>query len=108
MRSRGTFNEFENVVQEYFQLNHAELVPKDELEKTCTDVYYFPMQVVRKEDSSTSKVCVVFDTSAHSTSGMSLNDHFMIGPTVHSSLSDVLLHFRRYKVALTTYVSGMY
>ena len=81
LRSRGTFKEFANVVQEYFELNHAEPVPTDELEKTCTDVYYFPMHVVRKEDSTTSKIRVVFDASANSTSGTSLNDHFLIGPT---------------------------
>ena len=78
LRSRGTFKEFENAVQEYFQLNHAEPVPKDELGKTCTEVYYFLTHVVRKEDSCTSKVRLIFDASAHSTSGTSLNDHFMV------------------------------
>ena len=55
-----------------------------------------------------SKVCVVFDASAHSTSGASLNDHFIVGPRVHSSLIDVLLRYRRYKVALATDVSRIY
>ena len=55
-----------------------------------------------------SKVRVVFDDSAHSASGTSLKDHFMVGPTVHSSLIDVFLRFRRYKVALTTDVSRIY
>ena len=63
---------------------------------------------IRKEDSCTRKVRVVFDASAHSTSGVSLNDHFMVRPTVHSSLIDLLLRFRGYKVALTTDVSRMY
>ena len=74
-------------------------------QKSTTFLY---MLVVKKEDSCTSKVRVAFDASAHSTSGTSFNDHFMVGPTVHSSLIDVVLRFRRYKEALTTDVSRMY
>ena len=39
---------------------------------------------------------------------MSLNDTLLVGPTVHSSLIDVLLRFRFYRVAITTDVSRMY
>ena len=108
LRSKGTFQEFADVIREYFELNHAEPVPVEELDKRCTEVYYFPMHAVRKETSSTSKVRVVFDASAKTTSGTSLNDHLLVGPTVHSSLVDVLLRFRQHKVALTTDVSRMY
>ncbi len=47
----------------------------------------------------------VFDASAKSSSGVSLNETLLIGPTVHPSLIDVLLRFR---IALTTDVSKMY
>ena len=50
----------------------------------------------------------VFDASAKSSTGVSLNDTLMIGPTVHPPLIDVLLRFRLYRVALTTDVSNMY
>ena len=40
--------------------------------------------------------------------GVSLNDTLLVGPTVHSSLIDVLLRFRFHRVALTTDVSRMY
>ena len=108
LRSKGQFQEFAKAMQEYFNLGHAEPVPPKERNNTCTDSYYLPMHVVRKEDSSTSKVRVVFDASANTTSGTSLNDHFLVGPTVHPSLIDVLLRFRQYRVALTTDVSRMY
>ena len=36
------------------------------------------------------------------------NDHLLIGPTVHPSIINVLLHFRCHRVALTTDVSWMY
>ena len=108
LRRKGAFQEFADVIREYFELGHAEPVPIKELDRQCTEVYYFPMHAVRKETSSTSKIRVVFDASAKSTSGASLNDHLLVGPTVHSSLVDVLIRFRQHKVALTTDVSRMY
>ena len=66
------------------------------------------MHAVRKESSTTTKVRAVFDASAKSSSGISLNDMLLVGPTVHSSLVDVLLRFRMHRVALTTDVSRMY
>ena len=59
----------------------------------------------RKNLSTTTKIRAVFDTSAKSSSGVSLNDTLLVGPTVHPSLVDVLLRFR---IALITDVSNMY
>ena len=52
------------------------------------------MHAVRKESSSTTKIRAVFDASAKTSTGISLNDTLLVGPTVHSSLIDVLLRFR--------------
>ena len=64
-------------------MGHAELVPVHDLSKPCNEVYYFPMLAVRKETRSTSKVHVVFNAFAKTASG-TLNDYFLIGPTVHA------------------------
>ena len=66
------------------------------------------MHAVRKELSTTTKLRVVFDASAKSTSGSSLNDQFLLEPTVHPPLVDILVRFRRYKVVMTADVSKMY
>ena len=50
----------------------------------------------------------VFDASAKSSTGVSLNDTLLVGPTVHASLVDVLLRFRQHRVALIADVSRMY
>ena len=68
-------------------MGHAELVPVADLSKPCNEVYYLPMHAVRKEASSTSKVQVMFDVSAKTASGTSLNDHLLVGSTVHPTLS---------------------
>ena len=66
------------------------------------------MYVVHKDSSTTTKIRAVFDASAKSASGVSLNDTLLVGPTVHPLLIDVLLRFRMHRVALTTDVSKMY
>ena len=108
LRAKDRFQEFGEVIDEYLQMNHAELVPSADLERPREEVFYLPMHAVVKESSSTTKIRAVFDASAKSSSGVSLNDQLLIGPTVHSTLVDVLLRFRRHRVALTTDVSRMY
>ena len=43
------------------------------------EVFYMPMHVVFKESSTTTKIRPVFDASAKSTTGVSLNDILMVG-----------------------------
>ena len=50
----------------------------------------------------------MFDASAKSSTGVSLNDVLLVGPTIHPSLVDVLLRFRLHRIALTADVSKMY
>ena len=108
LQSKGQFAELTDVMEEYFGQDHAEQVPAADLDKPATQVFYLPIHVVRKESSSTTKVRAVFDASAASSTGVSLNDTLLVGPTLHSSLTDVLLRFRMHRIALTTDVSRMY
>ena len=66
------------------------------------------MHAVYKRSNSTTKVWAVFDASAKSSTGTSLNDLLLVGTTVHLPLLDVLLCFRMHRVALTADVSKMY
>ncbi len=95
-------------MEEYIEMKHAETVPVVDLQKPSNSVFYLPMHAMRKEQSTTTKIRAVFDASAKSFSGVSLNDTLLVGPTVHPSLIDVLLYFRTHRIALTTDVSKMY
>ena len=66
LRSKGQFDTFNAVMEEYFQMGHAELVPAADLEKSQQEVLYLPMHAVRKETSSTTKIRAVFNASAKS------------------------------------------
>ena len=74
-------------------MNYAEPVPETYLHRPQGSVFYLPMHTVRKESSTTTKVRAVFDASAKSSNGTSLNDILLISLTIHSSLVDVLLRF---------------
>ena len=80
----------------------------EDLDKDPSTVFHLPMHVSYKSSSSTTKVRAVFDASAKSASGVSLNDTLLVGPTVHPPLLDVLLRSRMHRIALTADISKMY
>ena len=95
-------------MQEYLDLGHAELVPREDMDKEPSQVFYLPMHAVYKACSSTTMIRAVFDASAKSSFGISLNDTLLVGPTVHPPLIDVILCFRTQRIALIADVSKMY
>lgn len=74
-------------------MEHAEIIPEADLNKPVSQTFYLPIHAVYKQSSLTTKVRAVFDASAKSSTGVSLNDLLMVGPTIHPSLIDVLLRF---------------
>ena len=82
--------------------------PRISTSRSTRCITYLYMLCASSQLSSTSKVRTVFDASAPSTTGVSLNNTLLLGSTTHSSLFDVLLRFRLYRIALTTDTSRMY
>ncbi|XP_065077952.1 uncharacterized protein LOC135701162 [Ochlerotatus camptorhynchus] len=94
-------------INEYLALGHCRVVPSAECENP-EFAYYLPHHCVMKPASSTTKLRVVFDASAKSSTDLSLNDVMEIGPTVQESLFNILLRFRWYKFVFTADVLKMY
>lgn len=61
-----------------------------------------------KPSSTTTKLRVVFDSSAKTTSGLSFNDILLKGPPSYPKLTCIILHFRDFLIALTANISKMY
>lgn len=79
-------------MSEYERQGHMNIVPK----KTENNVsYYMPHHNLLREESSTTKLRVVFDVSAALSTGISLNNLQMVGPTVQDDLLAMLLRFRQ-------------
>ena len=68
----------------------------------CGPVFYMPHRPVIKESSVSTKVRPVFDASAKGFNGLSLNDSMEVGPCLLSNLTEILLRFRRWQIALTS------
>ncbi|GFX50987.1 integrase catalytic domain-containing protein [Trichonephila clavipes] len=79
IKKPAIYSQYRDFMHEYLTLGHMELVPKNDYAKR--EAYYLPHHAVL-QDSSTTKLRVVFDASAKSTSGYSLNDIRMVGPRV--------------------------
>ncbi|XP_073820557.1 uncharacterized protein [Musca autumnalis] len=70
--------------------------------------YFIPHHCVQRPESTTTKLRVVFDASAKTSSSHSLNDLMYTGPTVQSDLFSIPLRFRLLKYVFTTDVEKMY
>lgn len=96
--------EYSTFLKEYAELGHLS-------ESAVTEgvpTYYFCHHAVLKESSESTKLRVVFDGSAPSSSGYSLNDLMMIGPNMQDSLFAILIRARHYKFILTGDIEKMY
>lgn len=92
-------------MDEYVNLGHMTKVQDDSQTNVC---YYMPHHGVLKEDRTTTKLRVVFDASAVTTSGYSLNNIQMVGPTIQQDLFSILLRFRTHQIVISADIEKMY
>lgn len=103
-RNPSLETQYSAVINESIELGHMSVI-KDSPEH---DGFYMPHHAVIKESSSTTKIRVVFNASAKSSSGVSLNDTLMIGPTIQDSIFSLHLKFRLHEIAITADIEKMY
>ncbi|XP_073821396.1 uncharacterized protein [Musca autumnalis] len=92
-------------MEEYENLGHMTKISADAIRSPH---YFIPHHCVQRPESTTTKLRVVFDASAKTSSSHSLNDLMYTGPTVQSDLFSILLRFRLPKYVFTTDVEKMY
>lgn len=92
-------------MKEYEQLGHMSKICSPENENNS---FYLPHHGVVKEHSLTSKLRVVFDGSAPSDSGWSLNDLQYVGPILQQDLLNILVRFRQHNIVFTSDITKMY
>ena len=96
---------YRKFMKEFIDMGHLELVPEEEVEMLNQDCYYLPHHGVLKESSTTTKLRVVFDASARSTNGVSLNQILAVGPRVQQVIFKIL---RFHVIGLAADVAKMY
>jgi len=87
-------------------LGHMEEVPPEEINKT--PAYYIPHHAVIKPSSTTTKTRIVFDASAKTTKGDSLNSNLSPGPVNQPDLVRQVLHFREGPIGLKGDITKVY
>ncbi|XP_070851478.1 uncharacterized protein [Drosophila suzukii] len=102
-------------IEEYFKLGQITPAVSSERSTVSTsktscrvESCVFPHHAVYKEDSLTTKQRIVFDASAKTSNGRSLNDVLSVGPTLQNDLPAVLLNWRQYRHVFTADIQRMY
>ncbi|XP_072400679.1 uncharacterized protein [Diabrotica undecimpunctata] len=96
---------YTDFINEYQDLGHMALVTAEDLKYPS---YYLPHHGVLKSDNTTTKLRVVFDGSAKTTTDLSLNDCLKVGPTIQSDLLSILIRFRFFNIVLAADIEKMY
>ncbi|XP_046810810.1 uncharacterized protein LOC124420759 [Lucilia cuprina] len=89
-------------MEEYERLGHMKLTTNN------SGKYYLPHQAVIRENSLTTKLRVVFDASAKTTNGKSLNDVMYTGPRLQKDIFDIILKWRLWRYVMMADVEKMY
>lgn len=98
-------NDYVAFLEEYERLGH---MSKVENESDVENSYYLAHHCVVKEESTTTKVRVVFDGSAKASNGLSINDIQIVGSQLQDDLFDILLRFRKHRYILSADAEKMY
>ncbi|GFS48753.1 integrase catalytic domain-containing protein [Trichonephila inaurata madagascariensis] len=106
IKKPAIYSQYRDFMQEYLTLGHMELVPKHDY--AIREAYYLPHHAVLRDSSTTTKLRVVFDASAKSTTGHSLNDLLMVGPRVQRDVYPILLSFRTFQIAVCADLEKMF
>ncbi|XP_031635614.1 uncharacterized protein LOC116348687 [Contarinia nasturtii] len=115
-RTDGLMERYSAGINDYFELN--QIVPAisseddhctvTETNKPTVTACYLPHHPVIREDSLTTKLRVVYDASASTSNGKSLNDILCIGPALQNELPAVILNWRTYEFVFIADIQKMY
>ncbi|XP_060855378.1 uncharacterized protein LOC132933060 [Metopolophium dirhodum] len=101
LKDRELYDQYRAFMQEYKDLGHMTIARQP-------GKYYIPHHAVVKRIGSAVKLRVVFDASAKSSTGKSLNDLLHVGPKLQTDISDLLHRCRTLKYMFTADICKMY
>lgn len=105
LATNPTFSErYVQFMQEYENSGHMTAVSNS----SERNGFFLPHHGVEKECSLTTKLRTVFDGSARSSNGISLNSLQMVGPVVQSDLFSILIRFRTHRYCISADIQAMY
>lgn len=97
-----------NFMDEYRKLGHMTSQGILNLQGCDKASYILPHHAVFKASSTTTKCRVVFDASAKTIGGASLNDNLLVGPKLQDDLFYIVLRLRLHKYTLNADIKMMF
>ncbi|XP_024893519.1 uncharacterized protein LOC112468532 [Temnothorax curvispinosus] len=97
--------EYTDFLDEYERLDHMTEIPVSDV---AEEGYFIPHHPVFKRDSHTTKLRVVFNASSKSSTGVSLNDVLLAGPTLQEDMFSIVTRFRTHRYVLSADIEKMY
>ncbi|GFX07317.1 retrovirus-related Pol polyprotein from transposon 17.6 [Trichonephila clavipes] len=91
--------------RDYTFAGHMEEIKNETLDKIN---YYIPHHSVYKPEKTSTPLRVVFDVSAKTTSGFSLNSILLNGGIIQQDLFSIVSRFRKHEYAFSAYIKKMY
>lgn len=94
--------EYSKVFKEYLDVGYLEQIPSHS--KNGENYYVIPHHCITRP----GKFRIVYDASAKTAQGFSLNDTLLTGKKLHKDIVTVLLNFRVHTIAFTCDIKGMF
>ncbi|XP_066589337.1 uncharacterized protein [Prorops nasuta] len=93
-------------IREYEQLGHMEKVTTNAID--TDSLVYLPHHAVFKLENGKQKIRVVFNASAKTKSGLSLNDILLVGPKLQKDITAILMNWRDFRFVGITDIVKMF
>lgn len=111
-QNKDFFEAYSACINGYLETNQMQLVStKEDYHKLSAESYkcsYLPHHAVVKAGQSVKDLRVVFDASAKTSNGNSLNDVLTTGPALQNDLSSVIMNWRLRFVVFSADIQKMY
>lgn len=99
---------YKQFMEEYQSLDHMTQMAYGFNDEEIKIINYLPHHSIVKEDSTTTRLRVVFDASNPTSSEVALNDIIRVGPTIQQNLFHILSQFRQHRYVITADIQKMY
>lgn len=98
--------QYHEFLLEYEAMGHMQ--PLNDLHSSPSTSIYIPHDFVMRDSSATTKLRVVFNASARSSNGKSLNECLLIGPKLQQNIAAILLRWRQCRYVYTADIAKMF
>ncbi|XP_065088783.1 uncharacterized protein LOC135710198 [Ochlerotatus camptorhynchus] len=105
-RNPGIAQQYRYFMDKYLALGHMKQV--FDYQSPPSPCYHMPHHAVVREESTTTKLRVVFDASCKTPEGPSLNDALMVGPTVQQEIRSIIMRSRIRRTMVIADAKQMY